>query len=81
MGELKAKCVYLCRVPDECSESVASLIAACLDDDPDRRPTARELVDCLSKAAQEGLAEGRTRSRRSSMVIAPLQTSSHAALS
>ncbi len=57
------------RVPEECSESVALLIDTCLLDDPDQRPTARELVDKLSKAAQEGASGARARgSKRSSVV-------------
>ena len=67
-AQANAEMLCLCRVPDECSETVASLIAACLQDDPDSRPTARELVDCLSKAAQEGVAGARPRARRPSAV-------------
>ena len=57
-----------CRVPEECSDSIAAMVAACLLDDPDQRPTARDLVDKLSKAAQEGASGGRSRSKRPSVV-------------
>ena len=47
---------------------MAQLIDACLLDDPDQRPTARELVDKLGKAAQEGASGARPRSKRASVV-------------
>ena len=56
--------VTMRRVPEECSRTVASLITACLVDDPDCRPTARELVDSLSKVVQEGAAAARIRAAR-----------------
>ena len=56
------------RVPEECSETVAQLIDSCLLDDPDQRPTARDLVHKLGKAAQEGASGARPRSKRSSVV-------------
>lgn len=35
-------------VPEECPESVADLVAACLSEDPQLRPSARQLVERLS---------------------------------
>ena len=58
------------RVPEECSESVARLIARCLHDDPDTRPTAKELVGLLAQAAQEGMQGARPRTRQRSTVSA-----------
>ncbi len=48
---------------------MAQLIDTCLLDDPDQRPTARELVDKLSKAAQEGASGARPRSSKRSSVV------------
>ncbi len=38
---------YGCRVPEECPADVEAMIARCLDNDPDARPSARELVDFM----------------------------------
>ncbi|KAK9902754.1 hypothetical protein WJX75_004977 [Coccomyxa subellipsoidea] len=35
------------RVPEECPADVEAMIARCLDNDPDARPSARELVDFM----------------------------------
>ena len=37
------------RVPEEAPQEVADLVQACLSEDPEDRPTATELVHCLSK--------------------------------
>jgi len=58
---------------------VARLIARCLLDDPDARPTARELVGLLAQAAQEGSQATRARDRRLSSVgiaVSPFRLSS-----
>ncbi len=36
-----------CRVPEECPQEVADVIASCLDENPTNRPTARQIVDQL----------------------------------
>ena len=36
-----------CRVPEECPQEVANVIASCLDENPTNRPTARQVVDQL----------------------------------
>ena len=36
-----------CRVPEECPQEVADVIASCLDENPTNRPTARQIVDKL----------------------------------
>jgi len=41
------------RVPEECSEAVADLIAACMEADPADRPSAREIVEMLSATGNE----------------------------
>lgn len=39
---------YSCvRVPEECPADVEAMIARCLDNDPDNRPSAREMVDFM----------------------------------
>ncbi len=38
---------YVCRVPEECPQEVADVIASCLDENPSNRPTARQIVDQL----------------------------------
>lgn len=43
----------MCRVPEECSEAVADLIAACMEADPADRPSAREIVEMLSATGNE----------------------------
>lgn len=35
------------RVPEECPADVEAIIARCLDSDPDKRPSARELVEFM----------------------------------
>lgn len=37
------------RVPEECPQAVADLIAACLSEDAAQRPSARELVKRLTE--------------------------------
>lgn len=36
-----------CRVPEECPQEVADVIASCLDENPSNRPSARDIVDQL----------------------------------
>lgn len=45
----KAQMVAMChcRVPMECPQEVADVIASCLDENPSSRPTARQVVDQL----------------------------------
>ena len=38
---------YWCRVPEDCPAEVAHLIAACLQDEPAKRPTAVQVVEVL----------------------------------
>lgn len=40
-------CVSDCRVPEECPQEVADVIAMCLDENPSNRPSARDIVDQL----------------------------------
>ena len=35
------------RVPEECPQEVADVIASCLDENPENRPTARRVIDQL----------------------------------
>lgn len=37
------------RVPEECPQEVTALMAACLQEDPAARPTARQLVELLTR--------------------------------
>ena len=39
----------LCRVPEECPQSVATIVSDCTDEDPDKRPSAREVVERLMR--------------------------------
>lgn len=36
-----------CRVPEECPQEVADVIANCLDENPSNRPSARDIIDQL----------------------------------
>jgi serine/threonine protein kinase len=38
-----------CRVPEECPQAVADLVAQCMDADPAARPSAKEVVSLLSQ--------------------------------
>lgn len=40
---------YRCRVPEECPQAVADLVAQCMDADPTARPSAKEVVSLLSQ--------------------------------
>ncbi len=37
----------MCRVPEECPADVEAMIARCLDNEPENRPSARELVEFM----------------------------------
>ncbi len=56
--------ILLRRVPGECSEAVADLIAACMEAQPADRPSARDVVDMLSQQAERPLAAGNRRARK-----------------
>ncbi|KAK9804823.1 hypothetical protein WJX72_007321 [[Myrmecia] bisecta] len=38
------------KVPEECPASIAALLDACLDVDPARRPTAKQVFECIREA-------------------------------
>lgn len=40
-------CFFGCRVPEECPQEVADVIATCLGENPSNRPSARDIVDQL----------------------------------
>lgn len=40
-------------MPEECPQAVADLVAACLREEAGARPTARQLVECLTVLAGE----------------------------
>jgi hypothetical protein len=40
---------HCCRVPEECPQAVADLMAQCMDADPTARPSAKEVVSLLSQ--------------------------------
>lgn len=37
------------RVPEDCPQAAADLVLRCTDENPDVRPSAREIVDCLAQ--------------------------------
>ena len=39
--------VVECRCPEECPEAVQQLMDECLHQEPDMRPTARQILDLL----------------------------------
>ena len=43
----------ICRSPEECPADVEAIIARCLDNDPDERPSARELVEFMVHLPQQ----------------------------
>ena len=45
--------VLICRSPEECPADVEAIIARCLDNDPDKRPSARELVEFMVHLPQQ----------------------------
>ena len=57
-------CWISCRVPQECSEAVKGLISACMEAEPADRPSARDVVDMLSQAGEQPLANGGRRNRK-----------------
>ena len=52
------RCAPLCRSPEECPADVEAIIARCLDSDPDRRPSARELVEFMVHLPQQLSLDG-----------------------
>ena len=42
-------CNAVCRVPEQCSNEVASLIYACISSEPEMRPTARTIIARLQE--------------------------------
>lgn len=46
-------------MPQECSEAVADLIAACMEADPTDRPSAKDVVEMLSQQVEKPVAGSR----------------------
>lgn len=44
----------LCRVPEECSQEVSDIIDACLQTDPDKRPTASAMLEKFNAMEDSG---------------------------
>ena len=47
-----------CRVPEECPADVEAIITRCLDSVPEKRPSARELVEFMVQLPQQFSREG-----------------------
>jgi len=45
-------------VPEECPADVEAMIARCLDSNPDKRPSARELVEFMVQLPQQFSMDG-----------------------
>ena len=56
-----------CKVPQECPAEIDQLINACLSQDPDERPTARDICEIIRQWQQVTLTAIKT-ARRSSEI-------------
>ncbi len=67
--------VFACRVPEECPADVENIIARCLDSDPDKRPSARELVEFMVQLPQQFSLDGTGRDGSNELSSSETQSS------
>ena len=49
--------MWLCRVPSECPQEIDALIASCTDPDPNRRPTAKGIIQQILKSPRRATGQ------------------------
>jgi hypothetical protein len=64
-------------VPQECSEAVADLIAACMEADPADRPSAKDVVEMLSQQVEKPVAGSRRSARKQVGLVASGRPHTH----